>query len=377
VGNAFNLGKLFGIQVRLHYSWFVIFMLVTLSLVYPYWSQWPSWVIGVVTSLLFFVSVLAHELAHSLVGRANGIPIKSITLFIFGGVAQMTREATKATAELKMAAAGPVCSLAIGGVFGLIWLITREAVSTVAAMAGWLAIINVTLAAFNLIPGFPLDGGRVFRSLMWYFTGNYRRSTRIATRLGQGVAYAFILGGILLMFLFQQWLGGVWLAFIGWFLQGTASMSYRQARWREALHGLTASQMMTSEYVVVPPGISVRQLVQEYVLPRGYHLFLVAEGGRLRGILTMHNIKSIQQSKWDMTQVEQIMVPPDRLKVASPDQDALSIAEKMEENEINQMPIVSEGRVMGLVTRDNLLRFLRTRTELRIKSHSHPGGRDD
>ena len=176
----------------------------------------------------------------------------------------------------------------------------------------------------------------------------------------------------------SPWLAsGLWLMLIGWFLQGTASMSYRQAQWREALHGLTASQMMTSEYVVVPPGITVRQLVQEYVLPRGYHLFLVAEGDRLRGILTMHNIKSIPQSKWDMTQVEKIMVPPDRLKVASPDQDALSIAEKMEENEINQMPVVSEGRVMGLVTRDNLLRFLRTRTELRIKSNSHPGGRDD
>jgi len=376
VGNAFNLGKLFGIQVRLHYSWFIIFLLVTLSLV-PNWSQSLSWVIGIITSLLFFASVLAHELAHSLVGRANGIPIKSITLFIFGGVAQMTREATKASAELKMAAAGPVCSLAIGGLFGLIWLFTKDAAASVAEVTGWLAIINVTLAAFNLIPGFPLDGGRVFRSLMWRFSGNYQRSTRIATRLGQGVAYAFILGGILWMFLLRDWLSGLWLMLIGWFLQGTASMSYRQAQWREALHGLKASQMMTSEYLVVPPGITVRQLVQEYVLPRGYHLFLVTEGDRLRGILTMHNIKSVPQSKWDMTQVEQIMVPPERLKVASPDQDALSIADKMDENEINQMPVVSEGRVMGLVTRDNLLRFLRTRTELRIKSNSHPGGRDD
>ena len=376
MGNAFNLGKLFGIQVRLHYSWFIIFLLVTLSLV-PNWSQSLSWVIGIITSLLFFASVLAHELAHSLVGRANGIPIKSITLFIFGGVAQMTREATKASAELKMAAAGPVCSLAIGGLFGLIWLFTKDAAASVAEVTGWLAIINVTLAAFNLIPGFPLDGGRVFRSLMWRFSGNYQRSTRIATRLGQGVAYAFILGGILWMFLLRDWLSGLWLMLIGWFLQGTASMSYRQAQWREALHGLTASQMMTSEYVVVPPGITVSQLVREHVLPRGYHLFLIAEGDRLRGILTMHNIKSVPQSKWDMTQVEQIMVPPERLKVASPDQDALSIAEKMDENEINQMPVVSEGRVMGLVTRDNLLRFLRTRTELRIKSNSHPGGRDD
>jgi Zn-dependent protease/CBS domain-containing protein len=370
--------------VRLHYSWFIIFTLITWTLAtsyfpvtYPAWSLTTKIAAGIITSLLFFASVLAHELAHSLVGRANGIPVKSITLFIFGGVAQMTREATKASAELKMSAAGPVCSLATGGVFGLFWILTRDIFEPVAVMAFYLAWVNVALAVFNLIPGFPLDGGRVFRSLVWRFSGNYQRSTRIATRLGQGVAYAFMVGGILWMFILHDWLSGLWLVFIGWFLQGTASMSYRQVQWREALHGLTASQMMTAEYVVVPPGITVSQLVQEYVLPRGYHLFLIAEGDRLRGILTMHNIKSVPQSKWDMTQVEKIMVPVERLKVASPDQDALSIAEQMEENEINQVPVVSEGRVFGLVTRDSLLRFLRTRTELRIKSNSHPGGRDD
>jgi Zn-dependent protease/CBS domain-containing protein len=384
MGGGFNLGKLFGIQVRLHYSWFIIFTLITWTLAtsyfpvtYPAWSLTTKIAAGIITSLLFFASVLAHELAHSLVGRANGIPVKSITLFIFGGVAQMTREATKASAELKMSAAGPVCSLATGGVFGLFWILTRDIFEPVAVMAFYLAWVNVALAVFNLIPGFPLDGGRVFRSLVWRFSGNYQHSTRIATRLGQGVAYAFMVGGILWMFILHDWLSGLWLVFIGWFLQGTASMSYRQVQWREALHGLTASQMMTAEYVVVPPGITVSQLVQEYVLPRGYHLFLIAEGDRLRGILTMHNIKSVPQPKWDMTQVEKIMVPVERLKVASPDQDALSIAEQMEANEINQVPVVSEGRVMGLVTRDNLLRFLRTRTELRIKSNSHPGGRDD
>jgi CBS domain-containing protein len=242
-------------------------------------------------------------------------------------------------------------------------------------MAGWLAVINVALAAFNLIPGFPLDGGRVFRSLLWRFSGNYKRSTQIATRLGQGVAYAFILGGILIIFLLHDWLSGLWIAFIGWFLQSTASMSYRQAQWREALHGLTASQLMTSDYIVVPPSITIKQLVQEHALPKGHHLFLVTEGERLRGILTLQNIKSVPQSKWDMTLVEKIMVPASRLKVASPDQDGLSVAEQMDENEINQMPVASEGRVIGLVTRDNLLRFLRTRAELRIKGTPRPGGK--
>ena len=376
MGGAFNLGKILGIQFRLHYTWFIIFFLVTVSLSWQYfplyyhgWSAWIYWVTGIVASLLFFASVLAHELAHSLVGRVNGIPIKSITLFIFGGVAQMTREATKAGAELKMAAAGPACSLAIGGLFFLLQILISGINEPIAAMANWLAQINVILAAFNLIPGFPLDGGRVFRSTIWRFTGNYQRSTRIATQLGQGIGYTFILGGIVIIFLRPfglSWFSGLWLAFIGWFLQNAASISYRQTQWREALHGFTASQVMTSDYMVVPPNVSVSQLVQRYVLPTGHHFFLVADEGRFNGILTLHNIKSVPQSDWDMTQVERIMVPVDQLKVAGPEQDALSILEQMGESDINQMPVVSEGRVIGLITHDNLIRFLRTRSELGI-----------
>jgi Zn-dependent protease len=374
VGGSFNLGKVFGIQVRLHYSWFIIFMLVTVTLVYPNWSQPLSWVMGIITSLLFFASVLAHELAHSLVGRVNGVPIKSITLFIFGGMAQMTREATKASAELKMAVAGPACSLAIGGFFGLVWFLSRGTIEPVAEMAGWLAIINVALAAFNLIPGFPLDGGRVFRASMWYFSGNYQRSTQVATRVGQGIAYTFIAGGIAIMFLFGEWLSGLWLVFIGWFLQSTASMSYRQTQWREALSGLTASQMMTTDYITVPPDITINQLVHEHVLPKGHHFFLVTDGKRFKGMLTLQNIKSVPQSKWDTTPVEKIMVPAERLKAVSPDQDGLSVVEQMDEKGLNQMPVASEGRIIGLVARDNLLRFLRTRTELGIKGTPHPRG---
>jgi len=377
VGGSLNLGKIFDIQVRLHYTWFIIFMLVTVSLVYPGWSQWLSWVMGITTSLLFFISVLAHELAHSLVGRVNGIPIKSITLFIFGGVAQMTKEVTKASAELKMAAAGPACSLAIGGLFGLIWFLTRNTLEPLAAMTAWLAQINGLLAAFNLIPGFPLDGGRVFRSILWRSTGNYRRSTQIATWLGRGVAYVFIGGGILIVFLHPFGLSsfdGIWLAFIGWFLDSAASASYRQAQWRDSLHRLTASQMMTADYMIVPPSITVSQLIQEHVLPKGHHLFLVAEEDRFKGILTLQNIKSVPQSKWALTQVEKIMVPSDRLKVASPDDDGLSVVEQMDESETNQMAVVNEGRVIGLVTRDSLLRLLRTRAELGIERISHPGG---
>ena len=371
MGNAFNLGRVFGIQFRLHYTWFIIFILITTSLSwqlfprsYPDWPWLLYWVIGIVTSLLFFTSVLAHELAHSLVGRAHGIPVRSITLFIFGGIAEMTKEAAHPGAEFKMAAAGPACSLVIGGLFALLYLLTRSTIQPIAAMALWLAYINVALAVFNLIPGFPLDGGRVFRSILWRISGNYGRSSRIAARVGQGIGYLLILGGILIMFILHDWFSGLWMVFIGWFLGNAASVSYRQVQWREVLRGFTASQAMTSDCPTVPPWTTVNQLVQEYAFATGHSCFLVAEEGRLWGIVTLHNIKTVSQPDWNVTQVKEIMTPVDKLKVAYPEQDALSILEQMNESNINQMPVVSEGRVIGLIARDSLIRLLRIRSQL-------------
>ncbi|MDO8687711.1 MAG: site-2 protease family protein [Dehalococcoidales bacterium] len=252
MGMAFNSGKLFGIQFRIHFTWFIIFILVTLSLVNPNYSRWSYWAIGIITSLLFFASVLAHELAHSLVGRANGVPIVSITLFIFGGIAQMSKEAEQPGAELKMAAAGPICSLVIGSVFGLLWWVIPNIAEPVANMILWLALMNVALAVFNLIPGFPLDGGRVFRSIMWHITGSYRLSTQIATRIGQGVGYLIILWGIAIIFLQpspSNWFHGIWIAFIGGFLVSSASTSYRQLRQPEPPQGANASEMTPPDHM--------------------------------------------------------------------------------------------------------------------------------
>ncbi len=378
MNGAFNLGKVFGIQLRLHYSWFIIFVLLTFLLVSPYWYSLLWWAVGIAACLLFFGSVIAHELAHSLVGRANGIPVKSITLFLFGGVAQMTREAKRPSAELKMAAAGPLCSLAIGGVFSLISFLNPDMSMPVARMVQWLAFTNFALAAFNLIPGFPLDGGRLFRSAVWRFTGDYRRSTRIATRVGEGVGYAFIGGGITIVVLsvfnlspfglsWFNWFSGVWMAFIGWFLKNAASASYRQAQWRETLKRFTAAQVMTVSCPAIPSDITISQLVQEYVLPRGCHLFMAADEGGLQGILTLQHIKSVPRQEWDVTQVKDVVTPIDKLKTAHPSQDVLSVLEQMDESGINEVPVVSEGRVIGLIVRDDLVRFLHTRSELGIK----------
>ncbi|MDP2731258.1 MAG: site-2 protease family protein [Dehalococcoidales bacterium] len=246
MGKTFKLGKLFGIQFGLHFSWFIIFILITASLVHPDYSDWFSWFTAISTSLLLFASVVAHELAHSLVGRANGIPVKSITLFIFGGVAQMTREAARPGAELKMAVAGPASSLIIGAFFSLLWLLLSDIMpGPIAVMLLGLAVINIGLALFNLVPGFPLDGGRVFRSILWYTTGNYIRSSRIAIRLGQGIGYLLMLGGIAIIFLRPfgfTWFDGIWIAFIGWFLASIASISYRQINRQEELHSFTTPE---------------------------------------------------------------------------------------------------------------------------------------
>ncbi len=374
MGGAFSLGRIFGIQFRIHYSWFIIFVLITFSLswqyfpyAYPGWSAPVYWLTGIATSLLFFTSVVAHELAHSLVGRANGIPVRSITLFIFGGVAHMTREATRHGAEFRMALAGPLASLAIGGLFFLLYLMLQGISEPAAALAFWLAQINVVLALFNLIPGFPLDGGRIFRSLLWRFSGNYQRATRIAVEVGRGVGYLFVAGGIVLMFLYPgRWFNGLWLAFIGLFLSYVATASYRQAQWQAALQGIRVADVMATTCPAVSPDMTISRVVQDYIFISGHRCFLVAADGELKGILTLRNIKSVDRKNWDNTSVGDVMTHSERLKVAQPDEEVLSVLEQMEEYGISQMPVVSEGRITGLLDRDDVLRLLYTRSRLGI-----------
>jgi len=374
MGGAFSLGRIFGIQFRIHYSWFIIFVLITGSLswqyfpyTYPEWSAPTYWLTGIATSLLFFASVVAHELAHSLVARANDIPVKSITLFLFGGVAHMTREASRYGAELKMALAGPVASLVIGGLFFVLHLLLQSVNEPVAALTFWLARINVVLALFNLIPGFPLDGGRVFRSLLWRFSGNYQRATRIAFEVGRGVGYLFVAGGVILMFLSREnWFNGLWLAFIGIFLTYMATASYRQTQWQAALMGVKVADAMTTTCPVISPYVTISRVVQDYIFVGGHQCFMVTGGGELRGILTLRNIKSVDQKTWDTTAVSDVMTPAERLKVVRMDEEVLSVLEQMEEYGISQMPVESEGRIIGLVTRDDVLRLLYTRSRLGI-----------
>jgi Zn-dependent protease len=383
IGGSIRLGKLFGIEIGLDYSWFIIFLLLTITLGYTWNHYWPSsaasWILGFVTSIIFFASILAHELAHSLVSQRYGIPVKSITLFIFGGVARITREPSSPGVEFRMALAGPLSSLGIGIFFWLItvalcggfsqaWDFTLGVIgppSPIALMTLWLAWINGVLAVFNMIPGFPLDGGRVFRSLIWAVTGSYQRATRIAYIGGRAVAYMFMVGGVVAIFTLEFWFNGLWFIFIGWILHSAVQGSYRQAKLRLALEPFTAAELMTRDYPSVPRGLSLSQLIENYFLHTGRRYFLVTEEGKLEGIITISNVEHVPRERREMTTVAQVMTPAEKMAIASPSDNAATVLEKMEEEEIEQMPVVSEGRVIGVIGREELKHFIRIRTSYR------------
>ena len=365
------IGKAFGISLRLNYSWFIVFVLVTWALTanyfpatYPNWSLGVSIVAGVVTSLLFFGSVLGHELMHSIVAQAAGIPVHSITLFIFGGVSQMTEDPKHPKDEFRMALAGPLTSLAIGAIFWGIWFWLSGTIEFVTAIAYWLGLINVFLAGFNLIPGFPLDGGRVLRSILWWRSGNLRTATRTASNIGRGVGYLFIFGGIFLIFQ-GNWFNGLWLALIGWFLENAAVGSYRQLALRDMLQGHTVREVMTQDCLFVPPELTIEQLVHDHVLTSGRRCFPVVANSRVLGLVTIHNIKAIPRDLWNSKMVKEAMTPLDNLKWVRPNEDLSSVLQILTEDDVNQVPVAEDnGNIVGMVARDNLLSFINVHSEL-------------
>ena len=367
--SSIQLGRIFGIPIGINYSWIVIFLLVTTSLsgyyfpsVHPEWSPALLWAVGAATSVLFFASVLVHELAHSAVSIAQGIPVQSITLFIFGGVASIAAEPKRARDEFFMALAGPLASLGLALFFWLVTLLTARVLVPLSSLSSWLAWINLSLAVFNLIPGFPLDGGRVFRAIVWWITGNLTSATRIATILGRVVAYMFVILGVLAVF--RGDIDGLWLAFIGWFLDSAAIQSLRQVELREALRGVKAGDIMTQECAYVPEQLTVDLFVHNYLLPQSRRCFLLTDRGRLTGMVTMHRIKEVPRDKWEETHVGAIMTPFDSVKHVQVTDDALSVLELMDHEDVNQVPVMDGENLVGLISRDNVVHFIHTRTEL-------------
>lgn len=367
--NSFKICNLAGIDVRIHWTWLFVFLLITWSMADPHgilhqfhpgWGAGRRWIAGAVIALIFFASILLHEFSHSLVAKARGIPVKDITLFVFGGVSSLEREAASAREEFQIAIVGPLTSLAIGAVFAVIWAVLRGPAPSEAAVAGYLAFINGVLAGFNMLPGFPLDGGRVFRSIMWSRNHDLLRATRTAARVGEFVAYAVIAIG-LIQFLIGNVIGGIWMVLIGLFLRNASASSYAQMVVERSLAGIAARDVATSQYVGVSPEMTVQQLVDEYVLTGRGRAFPVVAGEELLGLATLTDVQRCPRSQWPVTTVYRIMTPTERLHTIPPGNDIMSVLRTMDEAEVNQVPVVEGRRIVGVVTRTDVLRFIQVR----------------
>jgi Zn-dependent protease/CBS domain-containing protein len=387
--SGIRIGRLFGIDIRIDWSWLVIFLLVTWNLASifgQYHSDWGvalRWGTGVFAALLFFGSVLAHELAHSLVARTQGVDVRSITLFLFGGVSNIQRDPESPGAEFLITIVGPLTSFIVGILFILASGLSSGTLqgslqnpgqaigqmSPLSTLLVWLGPINIVLGIFNLIPGFPLDGGRVFRSIIWGITGDLRRATYLASMVGRGIAWLMILAGISMVFGFNipllgtGLISGLWLAFIGWFLDNASQQSYRQIVVQDVLEGVTVSRMMRSDSPTASPEITVENLVHERVMKSDEHAFPVMEGDQLVGIVCLDDVRSVPRSEWGSTRVRDIMTPRGKLVVVDTDEDAGDALRKMAEADVRQLPVLHDQRLEGMLRRRDVMRFLQLQSD--------------
>lgn len=371
-----KLGRIFGIQIGLHYSWLIIALLIAFSLAghfgaaHPTWERGVIWGMAISTAALFFAAIVAHELSHALVARRRGLPVRSITLFALGGVAQFEKEAEDAQTEFCVSIVGPLASAVIGFVCLLLawllgWTMMTEPTTPLMAMLVWLGYINLGLAVFNMLPGFPMDGGRVLRALIWWRTGSVQRATRLASQTGQFVALSFIFFGIV-RFFGGAGFNGLWLAFIGWFLLNAAKATVAQQELTEHLRGVRVGDLMTMDCTLVDGNDNLQTFVNDYLLHTGRRCFLVAEQGVVTGLITPNEVKDIPKARWPFTTVYETMRPLAQLRTVSPETPVSEALEIIGREDINQLPALANGRLAGMISRDQILRYLLTRAELKI-----------
>lgn len=369
-----KLGHLFGIQIGLHYSWLLIALLIVLSLAThfqatnPDWGQGIAWALAVATSALFFASIVAHEMAHSLVAQAHGLKVRAITLFALGGVSQIEQDPKDPKTEFWMAVVGPLASAAVGGVFLTLalllgWQVPESPETPALAMLVWLGYINILLAVFNMIPGFPMDGGRILRAIIWWKTGDSERSTRMAAMAGRFVALAFIVFG-LIRFFGGAGLGGLWIAFVGWFLLNAASATYAQSEILSRLGGIRVGEVMRRDCLVVEANTNLQTFVDEYLLRSGERCFIVADQTGVQGLITPHEVKQVKREQWPYKTVGDVMKQPHQLRTVEPDTPLIEALKIMSAGDINQLPVVSDGRLEGVISRGHILQVFQTRAEL-------------
>lgn len=370
--NSLKLGTIFGIQIEIHYSWLLIFGLLTWTLAAGYFpndfSDWPTvqyWVVGAFTAILFFVSVLLHELGHSVVALYHKVPVRRITLFVFGGAAQIDEQPPSARAEFLIAVAGPLVSIVLGSTLVLTQLILPEE-SIGIGIARYLAFINLALAFFNMIPGFPLDGGRILRSAIWYSTDNLHRATVIAGNVGRFVGYAFMGLGILELLL--GFVGsGLWIAFIGWFLSQAAMAEITQYKAREMLTDSTVSEIMEQNPPVVAGDMTLEEIINTHVLPKHQRLFVVSEDNQNVGLLTFAQIKSLSQEQRQSAQARDVMITFDDMQQVETDTELWDAFKLMQRHNMNHLPVKDNERLIGLVRRADIIEFIQMRRELSLQ----------
>ncbi len=362
-----RIGRIAGIDIIVHWSWLVIFGLLTWSLAetlflhdYPSWTRGVAWIAAAITSIVVFASVLLHELSHSIMARRQGMNVSSITLFIFGGVSALTEEPKGPRQEFFIAAAGPVSSFLLAGLFALEGLVFKGGIGTASF---YLAFINAVLGAFNLLPGFPLDGGRVLRALAWARYKNFLRATRIATLSGTAVAYALMVGGVLLFF-FSGFVSGLWFILIGWFLLSQTRAAYGQVVARNILRDARVSAVATRDYHPVPPDLDLDSFVSDYVLAFHERSYPVVRDHGLEGLITLVDLKKYPREQWYQHRVSDVMTPRDRLHTTSPSDRLSEVAERLAHGDVHQLPVVSDGEFVGFVTRADVVRLIQTRSEL-------------
>ena len=368
---SFRIARILGIDLRVHLSWILIFLLVTFSLAdqvfpftYPTWSQQKTIIVAAITALLFFGSVVVHEFAHALVARRFKMSVSSITLFLLGGVASLTREPPSAKAEFSMAIAGPATSLVIGAVaLGLSQLVTDSLASApslqpVEAVTGYLGYVNIAVAVFNMIPGFPLDGGRVLRSIIWGLRRDRATATRVAARGGQVVAGLFALWAAYRVFNGDP--GGLWMGLIAYFLYGAATQTLDQERVTSAVGGARVGQLMTTEFFAVPRSTSIGTLVRDHLLPNNLRAVPVVDGGSFAGLVTISDLRKVEQEQWPTTPISAVMSPAAEVPAVEPN-DPLTLALDRFGPDLPLLPVVQNGILRGLLHRDSVLGYVRMR----------------
>ncbi|HEU0003990.1 MAG TPA: site-2 protease family protein [Ktedonobacteraceae bacterium] len=367
---SIRLGKIAGIDIHAHLSWFIILVLLTWSLasgwfaqLFPGWATTTYWIAAFISALLLFACVLTHELAHALIARLHGLNVRNITLFIFGGAAHIEEDMQRPGVEFKVAIAGPIASFLLAGAAFLLALPLRGSGASAEAVLDYLTVSNLLLGAFNLFPGFPLDGGRVLRAIVWKVTGNFKKATRIASGVGQASGYLLIFLGIA-QFFTGNFFNGLWIVFIGWFLLSAAQSANTQVELQSILRGISASQVMTLHPATVPANISVQKLVDEYFLALGQRAVPVMQGDYLAGLITLTDVMRVPRERWSYTPVGHIMRLLEQIYTATPEQPLQEVLQVMGTQGMNQIPVVEDGRLVGLLSRESIIHYLQVRQSL-------------